>query len=95
MHGLTIRCQVLEVPDLDDTTPRDEGTWPRDLLPWADPYIARLLCKHRLEAALEDSVRYVKSVAADRANLPPARFDQAFNPIPPVLRPQTVNGWED
>ena len=45
MHGLTIRCQVLEVPDLDDTMPRDEGTWPRDLLPWADPYIASLMMK--------------------------------------------------
>ncbi len=45
MHGPTIRCQVLEVPDLDDTTPRDEGTWPRDLLPWADPYIASLMMK--------------------------------------------------
>ena len=45
MHGLTIRCQVLEVPDLDDTNPRDEGTWPRDLLPWADPYIASLMMK--------------------------------------------------
>ncbi|MBC7855432.1 MAG: hypothetical protein IAF94_18545 [Pirellulaceae bacterium] len=45
MHGPTIRCQVLEVPTLDDTTPRDEGTWPRDLLPWADPYIASLMMK--------------------------------------------------
>ncbi|MFN0016627.1 MAG: hypothetical protein ACKVP0_00110 [Pirellulaceae bacterium] len=45
MYGPTIRCQVLEVPDLDDTSPRNEGTWPRDLLPWADPYIASLMMK--------------------------------------------------
>ena len=45
MHGLTIRCQVLEVSALDDITPRSEGTWPRDLLPWADPYIASLMLK--------------------------------------------------
>lgn len=45
MHGLKIRCQVLQVPDLDDTSPREEGTWPRDLLPWADPYIASLMMK--------------------------------------------------
>ena len=45
MHGPTIRCQVLEVPTLDDITPRDEGSWPRDLLPWADPYIASLMIK--------------------------------------------------
>ncbi len=48
MNGPPIRCQVLEVPDLDDVTPRNEGTWPRDLLPWADPYIASLMMKlHR------------------------------------------------
>ena len=40
-----IHCQVLEVPALDDITPRSEGTWPRDLLPWADPYIAALMLK--------------------------------------------------
>lgn len=45
MYGPAIRCQVLEVPDLDDTSPRDEGSWPRDLLPWADPYIASLMMK--------------------------------------------------
>ena len=54
MHGLSIRCQVLEVPTLDDTTPRDEGTWPHDLLPWADPYIASLMMKlHRQHGATE------------------------------------------
>ena len=54
MHGPTIHCQVLEVPDLDDTAPRDEGTWPRDLLPWADPYIASLMMKlHRQHGATE------------------------------------------
>lgn len=45
MRSARIHCQVLEVPDLDDVTPRSEGTWPRDLLPWADPYIASLMWK--------------------------------------------------
>ena len=45
MHGPTIRCHVLEVPTLDDLSPRDEGIWPKDLLPWADPYIAALMMK--------------------------------------------------
>lgn len=40
-----IHCQILEVPDLDELTPRNEGSWPRDLLPWADPYIAALMLK--------------------------------------------------
>ena len=39
----SLRVQVIEVP----TNPhgRDDGSWPRDLLPWADPYIASLLGK--------------------------------------------------
>ncbi len=54
-----IHCQVLEAPALDDISPRDEGTWPRDLLPWADPYIASLmmnLARHpgQTERLLED-----------------------------------------
>ena len=31
-----------------------------DLLPWADPYITRLMHKHRLAAALDDSINYLK-----------------------------------
>lgn len=38
-----IHCQVVEVPALDDLLPQEEGSWPRDLLPWADPYIASLM----------------------------------------------------
>lgn len=54
MYGSTLRCQVLEVPALDDIDPRDEGTWPRDLLPWADPYIAALMMKlHRQRGETE------------------------------------------
>ena len=45
MFGPTLRCQVLEIPAVDDIDPRDEGFWPRDLLPWADPYIAALMMK--------------------------------------------------
>jgi hypothetical protein len=33
---------------------------PPDLLPWADPYIARLLVRHRLQAALNDSLAFLK-----------------------------------
>ena len=45
MHGPALRCHVLEIPAVDDLDPRDEGTWPHDLLPWADPYIAALMLK--------------------------------------------------
>lgn len=36
----------------------------RELLPWADPYIARLLAKHRLESALCDSLSYLRDSAS-------------------------------
>src|SRR5688500_1200761 len=42
MSKRTIRCLVLETPDSDGWRPRGQD-WPRDLLPWADPYIATLM----------------------------------------------------
>jgi hypothetical protein len=42
-----IRCQVLETPTHDQWLTRGGGG-PRDLLPWADPYIAGLV--RRLES---------------------------------------------
>lgn len=44
-----IHCQVLEVPARNEW--RQRGERPRDLLPWADPYIAKLI--HRLEDRYE------------------------------------------
>jgi hypothetical protein len=44
MPQVCLRCQVLEVPAQTGRPPRGEQ-WPRDLLPWADPYIAGLLEK--------------------------------------------------
>jgi hypothetical protein len=41
-----IRCHVIEVPTEDDWLAR-RSTGPRELLPWADPYIAGLM--RRLE----------------------------------------------
>jgi hypothetical protein len=45
-----IRCQVIEVPSQDDWLSR-RGGGPRELLPWADPYIAGLM--RRLEDGFE------------------------------------------
>src|SRR5438046_828753 len=39
-----IRCHVIEVPTQDDWLAR-RGGGPRELLPWADPYIATLMRK--------------------------------------------------
>lgn len=40
----SIRCQVLETPAENDRRARGRD-WPRDLLPWADPYIAVLMVR--------------------------------------------------
>jgi hypothetical protein len=47
MSATRICCHVLEVPDQDDWLSR-RGSGPRELLPWADPYIAGLM--RRLES---------------------------------------------
>ncbi len=39
---------------------------PNDLLPWADPYIAALMAKHRLRSALAESLRFLEEESARR-----------------------------
>ncbi len=74
-----IRCQVLEVPARDDWRPRADH--PRDLLPWADPYIASLMNR------LED--RYnVGEPAADDLSDP-------FAPDGELWLPAAGDDWED
>lgn len=60
----TTKCTVVEIPASSQGGPDDAP--PRDLLPWADPYIALLLSKHRLQAALEDSISFVEREAVGR-----------------------------
>jgi len=48
MSKRSIRCLVLETPASEDARPlgwdmHRGQDWPRDLLPWADPYIATLM----------------------------------------------------
>jgi hypothetical protein len=51
----TIRCTVVEVPAMSEGfVPRDRGF--RDLVPWADPYIAALVERLRRVAALEEEL---------------------------------------
>lgn len=56
------RVVVVEVSDSRDAA----RPVSRDILPWADPYIARLLTKHRLEAALADSLENLQTERAFR-----------------------------
>lgn len=94
MVSRNAHCTVIEITP--PTADSDHGSHPepRTLLPWADPYIARLLVKHRLNAALSDSLEFMADEAyrdepADsRAvyNYPdiPARFSRY--PSPPGVQ---------
>jgi hypothetical protein len=61
----TIHCTVVEVPAMSDPFQPQEREF-RDLVPWADPYIAALLEKLRQRAAFEDEL-----AAKVAAELPP------------------------
>jgi hypothetical protein len=95
MTATCIRCQVLEMPKSSEAV-LDRGDWPRDLLPWADPYIARLICRleERYEAAtLDDGGRYGPVAEDDELYLDAYRAeweDDAF--LPRALEP-TRDRW--
>ena len=81
-----IRCQVIEVPTQDDWLSQ-RGGGPRELLPWADPYIAGLM--RRLEDRFDSADRFDSSdpFAADDQPTSLAIFDDgwqedAFMPRP-------------
>jgi hypothetical protein len=59
MPSRVARCVVVEVPETCPGVP-DLLTGPKDVLPWADPYIAALLANRRLQAALDDSLRFIE-----------------------------------
>jgi hypothetical protein len=89
-----IRCHVLEVPAQDDWLARRGGS-PRELLPWADPYIAGLM--RRLD---NRSVGYDDPVSSDpfADSDPPVSSDfddgwqeDAFMPRP--LEPLRVHSY--
>ncbi len=65
MPSKRVRCTVVEIPVGNDGDP-DLDLPPSDLLPWADPYIAKLLTRHRLQAALDDSLQFVEDEVAAR-----------------------------
>ena len=59
MQTRVSRCVVVEVPETSAGVP-DLVSGPKDVLPWADPYIAALLTSRRLRAALDDSLRFIE-----------------------------------
>lgn len=65
MRSRISRCEVVEVPVGAEGAP-DLAVEPKDLLPWADPYVAAVLRKHRLQAALDDSLVFVQRESTER-----------------------------
>ena len=77
MRAANIRCVVVETHGSRATTGRHCGQQSRDLLPWADPYIAQLMIKHQLQQAAAQH-------ADSRARRPalPGRFLRSELPPP-------------
>ena len=95
-----IRCQVLEVPAQPDWLVHRER--PRDLLPWADPYMAVLM--DRLEDRFgrnPDAYAPVETTVDDEPWSPPDDYDwqdDAFRPDQPANSrlnwdPPIYGGW--
>ena len=76
-----IHCQVLEMPAREDWRPRtaDRGQ-PRDLLPWADPYIAQLIRQLEDRFDVEDAL---------------ADLSDPFAPDDEDWLPLAGDDWED
>ena len=55
-----VHCVVVEVPS-DTSMSELRIDQPKDLLPWADPYIAQLLVKHQMQIAAEERDFVVRS----------------------------------
>ena len=94
MPSARIRCHVLEVDHDDDWLPRRNS--PRDLLPWADPYIASLI--HRLEQRYdsgEAAEDLCDPFAADDAPFCPAGFDDGWRDDAFIPRPleASAHSW--
>lgn len=66
-----VRCTIVEV-GCDHGTGAEQTA--RDLLPWADPFIAQLVDRYRLRAALDDSLRFLESESSHQIS--------SENPLP-------------
>lgn len=59
-----IRCSVVKTPTELEATRIGADAVTQDLQPWADPFIAELVAKYRLRAALDDSLHYLTHESA-------------------------------
>jgi hypothetical protein len=53
MLSAQIRCTVIETAGGPDELWRPQPRGFRELLPWADPYIAQLLLRHQMQTACD------------------------------------------
>ena len=86
MMASRIRCHVIEVPTEDDWLSRRGGS-PRELLPWADPYIAGLMRRLENRGQAADEPQASDPFEEDDAASGSAVFDDgwqedAFMPRP-------------
>jgi len=59
-----VRCTIVEIACDHGTSNNPAAYTAKELLPWADPFIAQLVARHRLRAALDDSLRFLESEAS-------------------------------
>jgi len=96
-----IRCTIVEVGCDDATADEMVARGGRRLLPWADPFIAQLVTKYRLRAALDDSLQFLRSEASHHTDDPHAgtpllrpRGPRFNSPLPDSGETQ-IDAWPD
>ena len=98
MRAANIRCVVVETRRSRSATGRHCGQQSRDLLPWADPYIAQLMVKHQLQqAAARHDDSYARRPAPYNrfltSELPPP-LEQLPGPLDDPIRRQDWPGGD-
>ena len=91
-----IRCTVVEVFEPGQTMEQDHFS-SRDLLPWADPYIAQLLARHQVQLADEPWDEEWDVVFSQQRRPTNYLNDEASPPLGDIELPrdrwQRRNGW--
>src|SRR5262245_65939458 len=90
-----IRCHVIEVPTDDDWLSR-RGSQPRELLPWADPYIAGLMRKLQRRSAAVDEQDSSDPFQGEDAEASVAVYDDGWPEdalLPRSLRSARVSSY--
>jgi len=80
-------CTIVRVPTTDNKTMNRMSLRPSDLLPWADPYISRLVTKLQSEVRRERQQRPSSQIAN------PSTLAE-LDPPSPSAEPHTDWDWE-